>query len=96
MQKFIITNDGELRFGHVDYHRELIPWGEDDCLGGGFWRINAGGQSIDLYGRSFDFGPADFDRVHSIDWTGIGGRPVPLFFYPHYPDPDDALPIYAR
>ena len=96
MQKFIITNDGELRFGNVHLHKDLLPWGDDECYGGGLWKINAGGMSIDLYGRSFDFGAPDFDKVHRIDWSGVGGRPVPLLFYPNYPDMDDPIPVYAK
>lgn len=96
MQKFIITKDGELRFGDVHLHKDLLPWGDDECYGGGFWKISAGGMSIDLYGRSFDFGAPDLDRIHTIDWSGIGGKPVPLIFYPNYPDKDDAAPVYAH
>lgn len=96
MQKFIITNGGELRFGDVHLHKDLLPWGASDCLGGGLWKINAGGMGIDLYGRSFDFGPADFNLVHSINWEGIGGKPLPLLYYPNYPDMNDAVPIYAK
>lgn len=95
MQKFIITLDGELRFGDVHLHKDLIPWGDHECHGGGLWKINAGGMSVDLYGRSFDFGPADFDMVRSINWSGIGGKPIPLFYYPNYPDMDDARPVMA-
>lgn len=96
MQKFIVTKEGELIFGDVHLHKDLIPWGGDECLGGGLWKINAGGMSIDLYGRSFDFGPAELDKVKSIDWSGIGGKPVPLFFYPNYPDLDGAEPVFAN
>ena len=48
MHKYIITTDGELRFGDVHLHKDLLPWGDDECYGGGFWKINAGGMSIDL------------------------------------------------
>lgn len=96
MQKFVITSDGELRFGDVHLHKDLLPWGDDECYGGGFWRIATGGMSIELYGRSYDFGPADFDRLRRVDWTGVGGRPVPLIFYPNYPDADGAMPILVN
>lgn len=36
MQKFIITLDGELRFGDVHLHKDLLPLGEIDCFGGDF------------------------------------------------------------
>lgn len=94
MQKFVITMEGELRFGDVEYHKELLPWRNNECFGGGFWKIESG--SISLYGRSYDFGAPDFDQVRSIDWTGIGGKPASLFFYPNYPDKDIAEPIFAH
>ena len=71
--KFIISQSGQLRFGHVYLHREMLEIGED--------------------GRSFDFGGPDFTRLRSIDWTGVGGRPLPLFFLPHWPSEDMLEPI---
>ena len=96
MQKFVITIEGELRFGDVHLHKDLLPWGDDECYGGGFWKINAGGMSIDLWGRSYDFGPADFNEVRRIDWIGVGGKPIPLIFYPNYPEKDNSVQIFAR
>ncbi|MDO4496982.1 MAG: hypothetical protein Q4B58_03990 [Bacteroidales bacterium] len=96
MQKFIITTSGELIFGDVEYHKDLIPWGENTCFGGGFWKVNHSRGCIELYGRSFDFGAADMDDVRRINWNGIGGKPVPLFYYPNYPDLDDATPVFAK
>lgn len=96
MQKFVITQDGELRFGDVRLHKDLLPWGDDECYGGGFWQINAGGMSIDLYGRSYDFGTPDFEHVHHIDWTGVGGKPLPLFYYPLYPDLENPEQVFAK
>ncbi len=49
-----------------------------------------------MFGRSFDFGAPDFDYVRRIEWSGIGGKPVPLFFVPNWPDEDMLLPIYAK
>ena len=37
-QKFIITQDGVLRFGNVYQHRELLKWGETCPHGGGLWK----------------------------------------------------------
>lgn len=90
MQKFIITNDGEMRFGDVRLHKDLLPWGDYECHGGGMWQIAANGLSVNLYGASYDFGPADFDRLTHIDWSGLGGKILPLIYYPHYPDTHDA------
>ena len=96
MQKFVITLDGELRFGDVHLHKDLLPYGVNDCFGGGLWKINAGGMSIDLYGCSFDFGPADFNQVRTINYSGVGGKPLPLIYYPFYPSLDNAEPVFAQ
>lgn len=96
MQKFVITIDGELRFGDVKLHKDLLPWGDSECYGGGFWQISTGGMSIDLYGRSFDFGPAEFDKLRRIDWSGLGGKPLPLLYYPNFPDLDNSEQIFAK
>ena len=94
-QKFIITRDGVLRFGHVYLHRDLLAFGEE-CVGGGLWKIDESRGAILLYGRSFDFGSPDFGYVHCIEWSGIGGKPVPLFYLPHWPEEDGLEPIYAQ
>ena len=96
MQKFIITQQGELRFGDVRMHKDLLPLFENECHGGGQWKIDAGGMSIVLYGRSFDFGKHDFSKVRRINWSGIGGKPAPLFYYPDYPDMETSEPIFAK
>ena len=61
-QKFIINRDGVLKFGHVYLHRDMLAPGEQCTYGGGLWKIDEGRGAIVLYGRSFDFGPPDFDR----------------------------------
>ena len=71
-QKFIINRDGVLKFGHVYLHRDMLAPGEQCTYGGGLWKIDEGRGAIVLYGRSFDFGPPDFDFVKQIDWTGLG------------------------
>ena len=76
-QKFIINRDGVLKFGRVYLHRDMLSSGEQCTYGGGLWKIDEGRGAIVLYGRSFDFGPPDFDFVKQIDWTGLGGTPSP-------------------
>ena len=49
-----------------------------------------------LYGRSFDFGPPDFDYVKRIDWSGLGGTPRPLLYLPHWPDETEVIPVIAE
>ena len=87
-QKFIITDDGVLKFGNVYLHRELLEVGEECVYGGGLWKVDESRNAILLYGRSFDFGPPDFDYVRRIEWSGVGGRPAPLFFLPDWPNED--------
>ena len=82
-QKFIINQDGVLKFGRVYQHRDLWGWGEDCPYGGGLWKKDESRRCILLYGRSFAFGTPDFNFVRRIEWTGVGGTPYPLFFLPH-------------
>ena len=56
--------------------------GEKCIYGGGLWNIDEGRGAIILYGRSFDFGPPDFDYVKVIEWGVLGGKPHPLFHQP--------------
>lgn len=95
-QKFIITQDGVLKFGHVYMHRDLQGIGERCVWGGGLWKVDHGRDAILLYGRSFDFGPPELEHVRRIDWSGVGGRPVQLYYLPHWPDEEVMEPVYAR
>lgn len=95
-QKFIINQDGVLKFGHVYLHKDLLGAGEQCLYGGGLWKIDESRRAVLLYGRSFDFGSPDFERVYRIEWAGIGGKPMPLFFLPHWPEEDLLIPVYAK
>ena len=53
-QKFIINQDGVLKFGNVYLHRYLLDKGERCPYGGGLWKIDEKRGAILLYGRSFD------------------------------------------
>lgn len=92
-QKFIIGADGVLRFGSVYLHKELLAPGESWCYGGGFWQIDHARAAVALYGRSFDFGLPSFDHLRRIDWSGLGGQPHTLFYYPQWPDQSVGRPI---
>lgn len=92
-QKFIINQDGVLKFGHVYLHRELLSPGEDCPYGGGVWKIDESRGAILLFGSSFDFGKPDFYHLHRIDWTGVGGKERPLIYQPHWPDDSIEIPI---
>ena len=52
-------------------HRDLLQHGEKCVYGGGLWTIDEGRGAIILYGRSFDFGPPDFDYVRVIEWDAL-------------------------
>lgn len=94
-QKFIINQDGVLKFGHVYLHRDLLGHGEWCPYGGGLWKRDEGRRAILLHGRSFDFGPPDFGRVRRIEWSGTGGSPSPLFYLPNWPDEHLLIPVFA-
>lgn len=81
-QKFIITQDGELRFGHVYLHRDLLHPGESCPYGGGVWKVDEARHAILLFGRSFDFGPPNFYKLTRINWNNVGGKPIPPFTSP--------------
>ena len=92
-QKFIISEDGILKFGNVRLHRDLFIWGEDTCYGGGFWEIDHSRNAIVLHGESYDFGGPDFTRIRRIEWDGVGGTPCSILFAPYYPNLDTLEPI---
>ncbi len=94
-QKFIITQDGVLKFGKVYQHVDLLDRGEECPYGGGLWKNDECRRAILLYGRSFAFGTPDFNQVRRIDWRGVGGTPSPLFFVPHWPNEDLLVPVYV-
>ena len=77
--KFIITQNGVLVFGNVFLHRDLLPKGDTTCYGGGLWRVDNQSGCILLYGRSFDFGPPQFQfmkRVNEAEPPGSLGYPI--------------------
>ena len=45
-QKFIITQDGVLKFGKVYQHVDLLDWGEECPYGGGLWKKDEGRRAI--------------------------------------------------
>lgn len=95
-QKFIINQDGVLKFGTVYLHRDMLAMGERCVYGGGLWKVDHSRQAIILYGRSFDFGPPDFEFVRRIDWNGVGGKPCTLLFMPHWPDETELYPVCIK
>jgi hypothetical protein len=92
-QKFIINQDGVLRFGTVYQHRELLGWGDSCPYGGGLWRYDGQRGVLLLYGRSFAFGAPSIGDVRVIDWESAGCGPCPVFFMPDWPQEERLLPV---
>ena len=95
-QKFIINQDGVLRFGRVYQHRDLLEWNEDCPYGGGLWKVDEARRAILLYGRSFAFGPPRLEQVKRIEWNGTGVAPRPLFYLPHWPSEERLVSVVAH
>ena len=95
-QKFIITDRGVLRFGHVYLHRDLLQADETCEYGGGLWKVDDSRGAIILYGRSFDFGTPDINQIQRIEWEGVGGNAHPLLYAPKWPNEDQLIPVFAR
>ena len=94
--KFIITIDGVLKFGNVYLHKELLPKGHTTCYGGGLWKVDHARSCIILYGRSFDFGLPDLDKIERVDCEGPGGLGYPIFFERHFGDEYLLEPVWPK
>lgn len=92
-RKFIITQDGILRFGIVYQHNELLDYHEHGDGGGGLWKYDPLRDAILLYGRSFEFGPPDFSSLQRVDRTGVGYNNATLLYLPKWPDESVAVPV---
>lgn len=55
-QKYILTKDGEIRFGRVDLHRDLYKSDINNIASGGWWHVDNEKKTMLLYGGSTDFG----------------------------------------
>ena len=92
-QKFIITNEGELKFGNVYHHRNLLRWDESCPYGGGLWRVDETRGAVVLYGRSFEFGAPSFEALRYVNWDGVDGKEYSLFYQPHWPYDETLVPV---
>lgn len=92
-RKFIITGDAILRFGIVYQHNELLACHEHGDGGGGLWKYDPLRDAILLYGRSFEFGPPNFNNLRHIDRTGLDCKPCGLLYLPQWPDESVAVPV---
>lgn len=92
--KFIITLDGEIRFGRVFLHVDLLPPGDDDCHGGGLWKVDNERGCIILYGRSFDFGLPDFGHARWVNReVPPGSLGYPMFYQRNWADEEVLEPV---
>lgn len=62
MRKFIITSEGDFRFGDVRMHKDLLQ-GFDVCKGGGSYEFDYVSNRLLLSGRSYDFGEPQWDYI---------------------------------
>lgn len=92
-RKFIITGDGVLKFGTVYQHNELLDYYEHGDGGGGLWKYDPLRDAVLMYGRSFEFGPPDFNKLRRIDRTGLDPRNAVLLYLPQWPDESMAMSI---
>ncbi len=74
-QKFIINQNGVLKFGHVYLHRELLDVDELCPYGGGVWAIDESRHCILLYGRSFDLVSPILMLLSAL--IGVGSGDIP-------------------
>jgi hypothetical protein len=95
-KKFIITQDGVLKFGKVYLHHDLLSYGEDGTGGGGLWEHDPLRGAIILYGRSFEFGLPNFSMLKRIDWQGVDGTPSALLYLPKWPDNSIVEPVFVK
>ena len=92
-QKFIINQEGILKFGVVYLHRDLLEMGET-CPNGGVWCVvDEARRAILLYVRSFDVGYPVLAAFRRIDWSSWKVERFPLFYVPHWPDEERLIPI---
>ena len=65
MRKFIITSDGEFKYGDVTMHKDLLG-PSDTCIGGGFYEFDYVSNRLLLTGRSYDFGYPQWDDIEVL------------------------------
>ncbi len=78
-QKFII-NEGRLKAGVVDEHRELAH-DHSGTRGGGWWHMDVESRKIWLYGRSLLFGSVPKKLLQQVIASGHHDYPGFTFFF---------------
>ncbi len=87
--KFII-NEGRLKMGLVDQHRELAQ-DHSTTLGGGWWYMDKENKTIGLYGRSQLFGSVSKKVLQEVISSGQHDYPGYTFFYSRSSNPETAM-----
>ncbi|MCF0204816.1 MAG: hypothetical protein HUK12_05930 [Muribaculaceae bacterium] len=65
MRKFIITSEGNFRYGDVRMHKDLLlP--RDICLGGGYYEFDYVSNRLLLSGKSFDYGKPKWHYAYHL------------------------------
>lgn len=64
--KFIISTNGELRLGYVEYHKHLLKKNEYYCNGGGKFFIDNLSKTVKLWDCSGDFGFPKFHKLRTV------------------------------
>ena len=94
--KFIVaTRDyytGYLKFGMVALHSDLKSEGEA-VFGGGEFKISEDDKTLELYGKSFDFGRPIFDGWEKLKISSdFKGMKITYHVEPEYPgDPNEKI-----
>jgi len=70
MQKFIITNKGEFKFGNVKMHKDLLE-GSDRCIGGGYYEFDYVSNRLLLSGRSYDYGSPKWGYIDTLKMPSV-------------------------
>lgn len=77
--KFIISQNGRLRFGAVGRHKDLLLQNENNCHGGGHYLYEK--EQISLFGYSYDFGEPQFEFLIDIENIDMDFRKT-IVYYP--------------
>lgn len=65
LPKFIITADGYFRLGMVTQHKDLLK-GDEQCIGGGYYRFDYTSNRIILDRSSYDFGRPRWHLIETL------------------------------
>lgn len=75
-RKCIITDEDQLRLGHIDLHKQLVGR-TGTPKGGGFWLYDKESNTVYVWGKSSDYGPLTADMVSSA-W--LHGKDMHIVF----------------